>query len=240
MHVFISYAREDLERVRLIWTLLKEHNVPAWLDEESLRPGQDWEIEIRKAIRNCSLFLACLSTKSVVKRGYIQAELKDALAAFRNIPEGEVFIIPVRLEPCDLPISLERLQCVDFFTADGPSKLLAGIKLCIPVSSTQESSLSYIPVAARDHGFLLAEWAVVNELKGKPDVRWTPRIIKNAIIENRPKIAEQIVSEVSSAITRLIDNGYLRCYDGDTVEVTGKLLDFYREQKSFYKDKIKL
>lgn len=238
MHVFISYAREDFDSVRSVWSLLKEHNIPAWIDEESLLPGQDWEFQIQKAIRECAVFLACLSTNSVVKRGYVQAELKEALNVFRKIPENEVFIIPLRLEPCDLPMSLERLHFVDFFAPNGPTKLLAGINLCMPVAEPSTSQQLLYPDKVTARGLSLAEWAVLNELKGKPDIRWTPRIIMNAISKNRPQIAEQVADKVVTAIMRLVDAEYLQRVSGDILGVTGKTINLYREQNYFSKDKL--
>jgi len=39
-----------------------------------------------------------------------------------------MFLIPARLEPCDLPDTLRRWHCVDLFTRDGYKKLLEAFK----------------------------------------------------------------------------------------------------------------
>jgi hypothetical protein len=38
------------------------------------------------------------------------------------------FIIPARLEMCELPEPLRRWQCVDLFEANGYKKLLSALK----------------------------------------------------------------------------------------------------------------
>lgn len=125
--IFISYAREDKENALLIYNLLKSHGFSPWIDVHDLSPGQQWELEIDKAIKNCDMFVACLSTKSVSKRGFVQSELKKALTVLETIPEDEVFLIPVRLEPCDVPQRLARFQWSDYFSDKGSTDLLRAV-----------------------------------------------------------------------------------------------------------------
>ena len=68
-------------QVRKLYADLKARGFDPWLDEKDLRAGQIWKIEIPKAIRQAPLFLACLSNRSVGKIGYVQIELREALAA---------------------------------------------------------------------------------------------------------------------------------------------------------------
>jgi hypothetical protein len=55
--VFLSYSRQDRERVRELYADLKRHGFQIWFDEENLLPGQIWATEIKKAIREASLVL---------------------------------------------------------------------------------------------------------------------------------------------------------------------------------------
>jgi len=50
--VFISYAREDSNAAKSLYEDLKKANLNPWLDKESILPGQNWESEIGKAIKN--------------------------------------------------------------------------------------------------------------------------------------------------------------------------------------------
>ena len=51
LKVFLSYAHADAAAVRSLYNRLVADGVDAWLDEEKILPGQDWEREIRKAVR---------------------------------------------------------------------------------------------------------------------------------------------------------------------------------------------
>jgi hypothetical protein len=69
------------------------------MDVKSLTPGQDWELEVGKAIRRSHFFVACLSTRAVTKQGFIQKELRRAFDIYEELPEGTIYLVPVRLEP---------------------------------------------------------------------------------------------------------------------------------------------
>ena len=56
--------------------------------------------------------------------------LRIALEKANSFPDGEIFIIPARLEMCDTPEPLRRWQRVDLFEADGYKKLLSTLKDC--------------------------------------------------------------------------------------------------------------
>jgi hypothetical protein len=109
----------------MLYHRLQRDGAQCWFDEEDIRPGQDWEYEINKAIRESRYVVACLSTASIGTRGYVQKELKRALEIADEQPEGAVFLIPVRLEECKVPVALSRLQWVDLFEDDGYRRLLA-------------------------------------------------------------------------------------------------------------------
>ena len=99
--IFLSYAREDIEIAERIYNDLSKLGFNIWFDKKSLLAGQKWKIEIKKAIKNSSHFLALLSPRSVSKRGFVQKELKEALELLDEFPESDIFLIPVRLEECN-------------------------------------------------------------------------------------------------------------------------------------------
>lgn len=115
-HIFLSYSKADFKIAKRISNDLKSAGLEIWFDEVSLLPGQKWKIEIQKAIRKSSFFLTLLSTNSVNKRGFVQKEIKEALSFLDEIPESEVYIIPVRLDECEpSPYELHHYQWVDLF-----------------------------------------------------------------------------------------------------------------------------
>lgn len=63
--------------MRILYNLLSTEGLDVWLDEERLAPGQDWELEIRKAVRNCHIAIVCLSPRSITKAGFVQREIKS-------------------------------------------------------------------------------------------------------------------------------------------------------------------
>jgi cellulose biosynthesis protein BcsQ len=126
--VFLSYAKEDRETVVKLYDDLKGNGFHPWMDEFDLVPGEDWDRGIRHAIRDSDFFIACLSHRSVSKRGYFQKELKRAVDVFGEFPEGEIYLLPVRLEPCTVPDSLSHLHWVDFFQTNALVKLIQVMK----------------------------------------------------------------------------------------------------------------
>jgi len=122
--VFLCHSSGDKEQVRALYERLTADGVPCWLDQEMLLAGQDWDREIRRAIRASRFVLACVSRESVAKTGYVQAELRRALEVADEQPEGSTFIIPVRLDDCVIPDSLGRWQWVDLFGDSGYGRLL--------------------------------------------------------------------------------------------------------------------
>jgi hypothetical protein len=101
------------------------------MDLKNLLPGQDWQSEIHKAIHRSDIILVCLSEGFNKQGGYRHEELKIALKKADSLSEGEIFIIPARLEPCDLPDPLRRWQRVDLFDRGGYKKLMSALKTYI-------------------------------------------------------------------------------------------------------------
>jgi hypothetical protein len=129
--VFISYAREDLDSARHLYLDLKANGFEPWLDKEDLLPGDEWRPAIVEAIRKCDYFLAMLSSNSVRKTGFVQKELREALSALDQVPEGKKFLIPVRLDECSPShLRLKDLNWVDLFPSweSGLNRILLALK----------------------------------------------------------------------------------------------------------------
>jgi outer membrane protein assembly factor BamD (BamD/ComL family) len=129
LKVFLCHASGDKPTVRGLYQRLIRDGVDAWLDKEKLLPGQDWQSEISKAVRESDVVIVCLSNKSITKEGYIQKELKFALDIASEKPEGTIFLIPARLEECDVPPRLAPWQWVDLFEADGYERLMRSLHI---------------------------------------------------------------------------------------------------------------
>lgn len=126
LNVFLCHASEDKEAVRELSRFVRSLGHDPWLDDEKLIPGQEWDYEIRQALKRSDIIVVCLSDKST-KRGYLQKELKRALDIADEFPTGALFLIPVRLTECTVPDRLERFQYVDLFRPNGPERLSAAL-----------------------------------------------------------------------------------------------------------------
>ncbi|MBI5295805.1 MAG: toll/interleukin-1 receptor domain-containing protein [Chloroflexi bacterium] len=115
LHVFLCHASEDKSITRELYQSLIGDGFTVWLDEKNLLPGQEWEVEIEKAVANADVVIVCLSNKSVSKEGYVQKELRYALDIALEKPEGTIFIIPLKLDDCQVPRRLRFWQWVDYF-----------------------------------------------------------------------------------------------------------------------------
>src|SRR6266487_5069005 len=129
LKVFLCHASGDKPVVRELYKRLVAEGVDAWLDQEKLLPGQDWRVEIPRAVREADVVVICLSNRSITKEGYVQREIKFALDSAQEKPEGTIFLIPARLEDCIVPEQLDRWQWVDLFDENGFIKLLRSLKL---------------------------------------------------------------------------------------------------------------
>jgi len=127
--VFLCHSHDDKKIVRQLYEKLVADGYDAWLDEKSLLPGQDWDIEIRKAVRSSHVVIVCLSNNSVSKEGYIQKEIRAALDVANEKPDGTIFLVPLRLENCEVPESLSKWQWVDLFDGTGYEKLTASLNI---------------------------------------------------------------------------------------------------------------
>ena len=128
LKTFLCHSHSDRVAVHALWSRLKKDGVDVWLDRENLQPGQDWEYEIRKAILKSDVVIICLSRGFTKQQGYRHEELKIALEKANLISEDEIFIIPVRLEKCDMPESLHHLHRVDLFETGGYKKLIRALQ----------------------------------------------------------------------------------------------------------------
>ncbi|MCZ4260134.1 TIR domain-containing protein [Limimaricola sp. G21655-S1] len=129
--VFISYASEDLHLAQALYRRLRETGLKPWMDKppkpyslDGLRPGDLWEDRLREAISAAKYFVPLFSSKSVTKIGYVQSEFRQALSRLALVPAGSVYILPVRLEDCEIPrvridgISFAQYQYIDCFHGD--------------------------------------------------------------------------------------------------------------------------
>jgi hypothetical protein len=116
LRIFIAHTTEDDDAAERLFDGLAARGFAPWLDRRKLLPGQNWRRRIEDAIASADFFIACFSTRSVLKRGGFQAEVRFALACANRVPLDDVFVVPVRLDNCRMPSRIQReVQYVDLF-----------------------------------------------------------------------------------------------------------------------------
>ena len=126
--VFLCHSSDDKAAVRELYGRLQADGVSPWLDEEDLIPGQDWHAEIEIVVRASAIVLVFLSRDSIAKTGFVNKEIRFALDVADEQPDGSIFVIPARLEDCELPTRLRRWHAVNLFEPGGYEKLLRSLR----------------------------------------------------------------------------------------------------------------
>lgn len=128
LQVFLCHSSSDKPAVERYYDLLTADGFNAWLDKKNLIPGQDWKFEIPKVVRKSDVVIVFLSSQSVTREGFVQKEIRIALDTADEKPEGTIFIIPARLENCEVPERISKFHWVDLFENDGYERLVKALQ----------------------------------------------------------------------------------------------------------------
>ena len=127
--IFLCYARPDECQVRQLYEELGSSGFTPWMDQECIVGGEKWETAIRRAIRGADFFVACISRSSVNRRGFMQKEIRMALSIWDEKLEVDIYLVPVRLEDCEVTHErLRELQWINLFRPGGFQKLVRAIR----------------------------------------------------------------------------------------------------------------
>ena len=121
-HIFISYCHENKPQVRKLRDDLIAAGEIVWWDED-ITPGRDWEIKINQAMEDAYAVIACVSDESEGRyENGMYPELSDAIGRYRRFAPGSLFLFPVRLSNCKIPLiridatrTLNSIQRLDLF-----------------------------------------------------------------------------------------------------------------------------
>lgn len=137
--IFLCHASEDKLAVLEVYNRLKAEGLSPWIDKIDLLPGQRWDEEIPRIIKTSAFVLIFFSEKSASKRGYVQKEFELALQTLQEIPERQIYIIPVRLNNCQIPQRFSHLHYCDLFEKGGTDRVIETIKTQFRVLSHKSS-----------------------------------------------------------------------------------------------------
>ena len=118
--VFLSYAHEDLDKVKEVYEGMKKRGLNVWFDKVHMKPGT-WKTQIEKAITRSRFFVICLSNAALMKTGdeepgFQDKELNRAYNIAQDQSDQDFTIVPLRLEDCGRgDIRLSSFQQYDLF-----------------------------------------------------------------------------------------------------------------------------
>lgn len=117
--VFLSYAEEDLDKVKSVFKGLEKRGLNVWFDKKHLKPGP-WKPQIERAISKSKYFVICISEAALRKTGdepgFQDVELNRAYNIAEKQSSQDFYIVPVRLEDCDRgDTRLSSFQQYDLF-----------------------------------------------------------------------------------------------------------------------------
>lgn len=124
LHVFLWHSPLDKPIVQEWYQkLLFEGWIDPWLDDEKLLPGQKRELEITNAVESADAVLLFLSNNSVHGEGSVQKEIRKILEVSEEKPQSAIFLLPIRLDNCDIPNDLSQIQRVENFDVSAYPKI---------------------------------------------------------------------------------------------------------------------
>ena len=98
--VFLSYASQDAAAVKQIRDALDAAGIEVWFDQRRLEGGDDFDQQIKRNIRACSLFVPVISATTQARhKGYFRLEWNLAVERAKLFAETIPFILPVVIDP---------------------------------------------------------------------------------------------------------------------------------------------
>ena len=94
-HIFLSYAREDLDVVEPFLGNLETGGYPVWIDHQRIRTGRKWRDELATAIEAAVCVIVLISKDSLASE-YVAKEVE--WARHKKIPVLAVFRGTVELK----------------------------------------------------------------------------------------------------------------------------------------------
>jgi len=109
-HIFLSYAAEDRDRVRPLVDLLSDVATVWW--DQSIRPGDNWEDAVERAVKEAACVVVVWTTESV-KSGWVKSEAGDA--------RDRRILVPVQMDDVVLPLAFRHIETAQLQRWDGDS-----------------------------------------------------------------------------------------------------------------------
>jgi hypothetical protein len=125
--IFVSYSHADSEFTARLVQELEELSYDIWLDRTDIRTGSHWDDEIVRGLNSSQIFLVILSDAATTSQN-----VKDEIGY--AVDHG-MQIVPLLIEPCEIPFRIRRIQYVDFTSIpyeDGLESVLEILRMFLP------------------------------------------------------------------------------------------------------------
>src|SRR5262245_4797104 len=141
--VFVSYSRQDNDKVLALTRKLRDAGVSMWMDVRNIDGAAMWGEEIVNAVANSKVLLLLVSKSAVNSPNVV----KEVLLA----SERRGHILPVDLEPTEIPGSLKYalagIQHIEYFRGD-PDEHMKSILRALERIGVAVGSSNAAPAAA--------------------------------------------------------------------------------------------
>lgn len=160
--VFLAHNSEDKPLVREIAKELKRRNLKPWLDEEQIRAGQIFQVEIQKAIQNSNTAVIFIG-----KKGLGRWQEKELPALYGQFVQAQniTTVIPVLLPGVD-EIPQDLLFLAQHHSVSFTNGIADGYALYLLERGIRDESPEYAPVRVPK---------VIQLLNRKQFLKWVPR-----------------------------------------------------------------
>lgn len=245
--VFISYARENIDEAKKIYAALKKSGINCWFDDQDIDPGVYWKSSIETAINECPFFLCVLSKKAQENRGYRHNEIKIALEVVKELPQEQVYIIPVRLEECKIRYKeFEDIHIVDLFPDwnEKIRKVIHTIKKYKNVNSTNIDIKTFVELTYKKYFIEIKKDApifLIYQKAGKVFDVINAENIKRGNWRRRDGFDHTVVYYMASWIKENIDNYDVRDLSKEEIaeQITNTLIaynnaEYYNKKEEVY------
>jgi TolB-like protein/Flp pilus assembly protein TadD len=141
--VFVSYSREDKDKVLALTGRLRAAGVPLWMDVGGIDGARMWGEEIVNALDKAKVLLLLVSESSVRSPNVT----KEVILA----SERKGHILPVHLEPTEIPPNLKYplagIQHIEYFQGDAEENLRTILRSLERIGVTIAAPRAAVPPA---------------------------------------------------------------------------------------------
>ena len=112
--VFLSYSSKDMDRVKIIKTVLENEGIECWLDKDKMQAGDTIVQGIQKGLSEADFVIFFVSSHSL-ESAWVDLEITSSLVAQmqKKVPR----VIPVKLENIEMPDIYKNIVSADLTDA---------------------------------------------------------------------------------------------------------------------------